>query len=281
MRINDKNKKTVAFLQYQMADGSYRYAGTCFFIQKDSNEGDFKIPYAVTAKHVIEQVRRKGLQKIFIKLNLLNKTTTLIETNTEDWLLHEDENVDIAIIFVPFNPEVVDQYVILESTFLTAKIIEEQEIECGDEVVITGLFKHHSGTAINLPIVRIGNIAMMPGEKVKTTEHLMDAYLIESRSIGGLSGSPVFINYGSTRRIKGQVMLDKSLEVVNNLMGIVYGHYDAAMGEVDALDSASEEEKKINVGIAIVTPVSKLIEFFETVRFKEYEKEKIIENQRV
>ena len=76
---------------------------------------------------------------------------------------------------------------------MTEKVIKENEIEVGEEVFVTGLFSHHHGQSKNIPIVRVGNISAMPEEKIQTKEHLMDAYLIEARSIGGLSGSPVFV----------------------------------------------------------------------------------------
>jgi hypothetical protein len=275
MKINEKIKKSVAFLQYKLADGSPLYAGTCFFIQRNSDPTNKQSPYTVTAKHVIEEVRKKGLDKIFIKLNLKSGTTFSLETKISDWLLHDDKDVDISILFLPFDPDTVDQYVILESTFLDGQKTLEQEIECGDEVVITGLFKHHSGSQSNLPIVRMGNIAMMPGEKVKTKDHLMDAYLIESRSIGGLSGSPVFVNYGLHRRISGRIMQSGDSEVNHNLIGLIYGHFDIRNNQIDSIDSATDEERKINVGIAIVTPISKLVEMFKTDKFKKYEEEKI------
>ena len=56
-----------------------------------------------------------------------------------------------------------------------------------------GLFTKYFGRSNLIPIVRTGNIAMMPKEKVPLGSFgLTDAYLIEGRSIGGLSGSPIF-----------------------------------------------------------------------------------------
>jgi hypothetical protein len=66
-------------------------------------------------------------------------------------------------------------------------------IGIGDAVFITGLFSHHPGKARNLRVIRVGNIAAMPDEPVKTQRGEMEAYLIEARSLGGLSGSPVFV----------------------------------------------------------------------------------------
>jgi hypothetical protein len=45
------------------------------------------------------------------------------------------------------------------------------------------------------PIVRIGTVAALREEPVLSRDgHPMDVYLVESQSIGGLSGSPVFID---------------------------------------------------------------------------------------
>ncbi len=77
------------------------------------------------------------------------------------------------------------------SLFATDEIIKDQNIGLGDEVFITGLFGYVAGSQKNIPIVRVGNIAMMPDEKVPTEGEPMEAYLIEARSMGGLSGSPV------------------------------------------------------------------------------------------
>ena len=56
--------------------------------------------------------------------------------------------------------------------FLTDEAIKSGNIGPGDEVVMTGLFAHFSGEQKNFPIVRTGNIAMLPqgkGEKIPAT----------------------------------------------------------------------------------------------------------------
>ncbi|MDO8953521.1 MAG: hypothetical protein Q7V63_01575 [Gammaproteobacteria bacterium] len=78
MRINENIKKCVAYLQFKMADGSYKYAGTCFFIAFEKQQNN--IGCVITAKHVLEGVRKHGLDEIFIKLNLVNGKTDTICT---------------------------------------------------------------------------------------------------------------------------------------------------------------------------------------------------------
>ena len=89
------------------------------------------------------------------------------------------------------------------SEFADDKFILENEVGVGDEVFITGLFSHHHGNHKNIPIVRTGNIASMPEEKIQTQNYLREAFLIEARSIGGLSGSPVFLNLGIVKKTQG------------------------------------------------------------------------------
>ena len=200
MKVQEKIKKCVAFVALQMADGTFHLVGTTFFIGRDKQKNNYS--YAVTAKHVIEGIKSKGLDKVFLRINLTNGEAGLFATNASDWIYHNDKNVDIALHPIGLQAN-FDHLLYPESAFVTPEFINENEIDVGDEVIITGLFRHHHGTNRNLPIVRIGNISAMPGEKIQTKEALMDGYLIEARSIGGLSGSPVFTNLGIIRKLGG------------------------------------------------------------------------------
>ena len=78
----------------------------------------------------------------------------------------------------------------------------------------------------------------------------MEAYLIESRSIGGLSGSPVFAVDHKNRRVL--------------LLGLIQGHYDVKDEIlIDSAVSDSSIPAGINTGIAIITPATKLLEIVE------------------
>ena len=128
-------------------------------------------------------------------------------------------------------------------------------IGCGDEVFLTGLFNSHYGKQNNLPIIRIGNIASMPEEPIQTKNMgAIDAYLIEARSIGGLSGSPVFVQVGGVR---GYTMYAGSKFY---WLGLMHGHFDLSELELDEVSSDTLMEVKVNMGIAIVVPVSKILE---------------------
>jgi len=100
------------------------------------------------------------------------------------------------------------------------------EIGPGDEVFIVGRFINHEGKQgkqRNLPSLRFGNIAMMPWEPIKHPDgHLQESFLVEVRSIGGYSGSPVFVHILPFSKRPGQK--GWSMERGPWLLGIDWGH---------------------------------------------------------
>jgi hypothetical protein len=82
----------------------------------------------------------------------------------------------------------------------------------------------------------------------------MEAYLIEARSIGGLSGSPVFVNLGVVRETPDRPPFTLG-RVAVYLLGLVHGHWDVESGLIG--------EANVNMGIAIVTPIQKAAEMIE------------------
>lgn len=210
---------------------------------------------------MIEKIKNKGLKNVYLRVNEKNGTASQIKTNTNAWIHHEDPNVDISILPILFGDS-ADHLLYPESEFLTSELIKKYEIDVGDEVIITGLFTHHHGNNKNLPIIRIGNIAAMEGEKIQVEGFLMDAYLIESRSIGGLSGSPVFTHLGIIRKMNGQIQHHIG-EEYHHLLGLICGHYDSKTSKNDIFSEDIGENIRVNTGIAIVTPISKLVEMFD------------------
>jgi hypothetical protein len=144
----------------------------------------------------------------------------------------------------------------------TPEMMRSNEVALGDEVFVSGLFRHHYGTNRNIPIVRVGNLAAMDEEKVSTrTLGLIDAYLIEARSTGGLSGSPVFVNLGIHRMIGGKIKQVSGDRPMFFLLGLVHGHYDIPLG-----DAGTGSNESVNAGIAIVVPfiaIQGVVEAFE------------------
>jgi hypothetical protein len=160
-----------------------------------------------------------------------------------------DASVDVAVY--PYAPplETYDYKAVHVNTFLTGEIIQQKEIGVGDEVFVTGLFAHAAGSQRNLPIVRTGNIAMMPDEVIPTDSGNIEAYLIEARSIGGLSGSPVFVRQTVALGIGGFYLL-----------GLMHGHWEIPTDRKNDSLMGNDLHGKVNMGIAIVIPAKKILE---------------------
>jgi hypothetical protein len=159
---------------------------------------------------------------------------------------------------------------------LTDERIREHDIGLGDEVYVAGMFTARIGDSRNIPIVRVGIISAMPDEKVRTNYGYHHAYLIESRSIDGLSGSPVFV-----RRQPLQQGRDGQLKFQNGqmefLIGMLLGH-NPVTNPGDTVRILSQEgfepdtaEVPIpwNTGIGIVLPISYLVEAMDQPKMVE------------
>lgn len=270
MRVPDIVKECVAFACYKDNRNNVRFAGTVFFVSIPI-DGENRYSYTVTAKHVIVDMRLRGVSKVYLRLNYRNGGVGLEETSINDWKFHPDDgSVDVAVLDWSPSPSDFDYRFIPGEMFLNDETVRdgvkrfgmlEYKIGVGDEVYITGLFTNHHGNNKNLPIIRIGNIALMPEpEELISTRYFGDieAYLIESRSIGGLSGSPVFVHYrtgggGST----------------HYLLGLIHGHWDMPIPNVDGIVDDLAGEKNVNMGIAIVVPSPKMLEVINQPHFIE------------
>jgi hypothetical protein len=244
-----------------MANDEMRLAGTAFYLGRDTGTQQATDVYLVTARHVIDGVRKLGLSEIYIRANRTSGDSVWVRCQSTDWLFHPaDPSVDVALLRVGV-PQGWDHLVIPLSMCVTPHTLREHEVGLGDEVFVAGLFRHHHGKQKNVPIVRVGNLAALTEEKVATKEFgFVDAYLIEARSIGGLSGSPVFLNLGVVRYV-GKEVKQATGGPIFFLLGLIHGHYDVASGDVDSDPlSNSLSIEKVNTGIAIVVPADKIVE---------------------
>jgi hypothetical protein len=149
--------------------------------------------------------------------------------------------------------------------FLTREIADKTNVGPGDEVSITGLFAKIKGQSKNLPIVRIGNLAMVPhGPVVPSGVGNIEAYLVEVKSLGGISGSPVFIR--QTVDIPGLFLWGTNTPAtaqaysnVIRLLGLAHGHWNIDLEEIDS-PMIEHVKEGFNVGLAIVVPAAHILE---------------------
>lgn len=270
MIVPDELRKCVAFVAMPMDNGDARLVGTAFFLGRAIEGTSRSFSYLVTAKHVIEGIRNKGVEKALVRLNLKSGESGWVETNVADWLYHPTDNsVDVAVLRAGV-PEHCDHILYPISLVVTPEIISKEQIGLGTEVFLVGLFAHHSGLNKNIPIVRVGNISAMPEELVETQLGKIDAYLVEARSIGGLSGSPVFANLGLVRVHEGQLKFTSGGPIFY-LLGLMHGHWDVGISELDEVVVDTTGAQRVNMGIGIVVPVAKIIEVIHQPRIAEAE----------
>ncbi len=263
MIVPDNIRKSVVFIGYQMANGEMRLAGSAFFLGKDNGGVQATDVFLVTAKHVVDGIRKLGLAEVFVRANTTAGQSVWVKCQSTDWLFHPtDRSVDVALLHIGV-PQDWDHLVIPLSMCVTPKTLLVNEVGLGDEVFVVGLFRHHHGTQRNIPIVRVGNLAALTEEKVNTKDlGLVEAYLIEARSIGGLSGSPVFLNLGVVRYVEKQVKHSTGGPIFF-LLGLVHGHYDVPSTSLDSSNQDAAETlsaERVNTGIAIVVPMDKIAE---------------------
>ncbi len=142
----------------------------------------------------------------------------------------------------------------------TPDVISSLSIGAGEEVAIVGLFRSHYGQERNIPIVRIGHISALQSEPVYTKYcGYTDAHLIEAQSIGGLSGSPVFVHMPPVRIVQGKPDLVNGPQLY--FLGLIHGHFDVQnLNEDIVIEDQANSPGGINTGIGVVIPAQKIIE---------------------
>ena len=262
LQIPAEIKNNVVFLGI-MEGEHFRPKATGFLVGFEGKFGD--LLHLVTAEHVIAGLRLKGHKDAYVRTHIPGYPLSRI--SLENWYFHpeaERKAADVALIPITIKGAQPSDILVLDPrSFVTPQNIIEREWGVGDEIVVVGLFRNHYGRERNIPVVRIGSLAALPEEPVKTKWGFIDAYLVELHSIGGLSGSPVYIQHPPFR-----VGHDGTPHVVTggrlNLLGIMQGHFDIPnFREDSAVEDDQEGSGSINTGIGVVVPAHKIIETLE------------------
>jgi hypothetical protein len=262
MFVPDKIRKCVVFIGHELATGNTQLDGTAFIVCRRAFEDkDVMFAYLVTAKHLIDKIRDANCSSVSIRFNFKDGKARWRAVPISEWIFHPDgEEVDVAVFDLNNFGEQpsLDQICFPLTSIASAEVIQAEKIGLGDEVVIAGLFAPHHGENRNIPIIRIGTLAAVPEEKIVTEFGLIDAYLIEARSIGGISGSPVFVNTGYSRQTEEGFVTRSGSPVY--LLGLMHGHW-------------KEPTEGVNMGIGIVVPSSKILEVLDQDTIKKREQQ--------
>ncbi|MCI0359987.1 MAG: serine protease [Planctomycetaceae bacterium] len=153
---------------------------------------DFYHCYAISNKHVAEKHPIVRLNRE--KTSDSAERTSVIPFHAEDWFLSPEH--DIAIVPVDFATGLKYLFIDATTRFLTKEKAALHDVGIGDEVFMVGRFINHEGRQRNNPSVRFGHIGMMPADTPDDPgdpRELETCFVIETHSIPGYSGSPVFV----------------------------------------------------------------------------------------
>jgi len=269
LQLPDNIKKSVVFLAMKNPVGGYVLGGTAFIISYPSKIDGLAFQFLVTARHNIEKFLENGLKEFSLRVNCTDGTAKWVDMPLDGWIVNEAKACDLALKSFSLGDNLDwDHYHIPYDAFVDSTFIERWHVQEGDEVFSVGLYKRHEGTEKNIPIVRVGNIASMEQPDIPTKFGATRAYLIESRSIAGLSGSPVFVNLGAFRAQRTDV--DKPAITLNLPMGgnsIIFGLLGIMHGHFDIKDEDSN--KSVNEGIGVVIPAMRILEVLAAPFFQD------------
>lgn len=253
--------KCVVFVYFRK-DGKLVPAGTAFFAGRSAAvEGRPVVGVTMTANHVITGIRAHGDDlHVLLRIDTFDGKSGWHDSLVSDWL-QPDPNTDLA--FLPWVPPIDSEFNVgvfqINSFASLSELRDGSDIGIGDEVITVGLFRNHVGGEHNEPVIRVGNISSIPREKI-TSERFgqMRAILIETRSIGGLSGSPVYLHRGW--RDEAQTVIGgASRKPTFTFLGIMHGHWDTDSSAADVVNENTGEPRAFHTGIGIVIPAEDVV----------------------
>ena len=225
--------------------------------------------YAVTNRHVIAVAD-------YVRLNTQEGGTHIERLPRENWIRSKTDDLAIMAITVPHT--VFAQRHVGSALIMSKEYAGKIKLGIGDDVFMVGRFINHEGKQKNAPLVRFGSIAQMPSEPLvydlEGKRHEQESIIADIRSIGGYSGSPVFLKEPNfIKRPDGGEAPDK-----HYLVGIDWGHIKM-WSPVCGFDEKpiGYTQVNINSGMAGVIPAWKLLDMLmedNLVKHRKLEEEK-------
>jgi hypothetical protein len=284
MRIPDDLVQTVVFIGYpteETGKGGIDCIGTAFLLRYEDH------PYLVTVRHVAEFV---GSDPFLIRVNRIVDGADNLQIDNARW--HFDDNPDVDVAVLPLN--------FIDETKHNVRFIDDAKeswwsnkawkygVGVGDLCYTIGLFRVLAGNQMNLPVVHFGTIARKyynDNEPIPINDWrdpdgqrtiMTDAYLVQSQSLGGLSGAPVFVRV-SNHMVRKELIeynpgvpIDEMGDAVAmwhlHLIGIWQGSWDAPPGDVLGVEHG--KSIRVPVGMGVVIPVDYVHRILENDELK-------------
>jgi hypothetical protein len=263
-RIPDEYLDCVLYLYPSEADADAgtRTGGSGFWVGVPISSKAWAI-YAVTNKHIIQNGNS------VVRLSTQDGRKAFFPTVERDWVFHSDGD-DLAI----YSPSLEHNLANCRLNFVRRERVVDygrfrvMDVGPGDDVFAVGRFINHEGRQRNLPTARFGCIGQMPWEPIQQdTGFMQESFLVEARSIGGYSGSPVFLHSANFRFGARQIISGPTRGPW--LLGVNWGHINDwgpvcdASGRPVNPGRPRDMQVRTNTGMMAVVPAWKLAELLD------------------
>lgn len=266
MRVGDRTLKSAVFIGRQPDGQEFKPLATGFLVSSSQMaiKPAMTFQYVVTCDHVLAGERLEDLR---VRVNLKEGGAKALPLE-RGWFRHPDPDryVDVAVAPILLSPQVFDIAPIPTGTFCYDELFRDRDVGPGDELFYPGMFLSQYGQQQNMPVTRLGTVAAMANKTdlvttasgVKTRVHL-----IESRSIGGHSGSPVFLNLLVPRTYYADKKISLPLphQIGYPFFGMLRSHLNAKDSGEYTTDTKPSKDW-VNSGIATVVPA---MDIFDTL----------------
>jgi hypothetical protein len=241
------------------AESSTEFGGSGFFFCVPCEGiGNLGFLYAVTCSHVLYDTKPNPV----IRINTSDGKYAIIETRYEDWTRHPKGD-DVAILNLGLGENHKYSFGFFgRANLITDELVNEKGVFVGDEIIMIGRFRVHTGKKKNLPVAMFGYISMMPEEPIynNKTKLMQESYLVEMRSISGFSGSPVLLWIPPLSPRPYSNFVDPNSHT--RLLGVCWGYINVAERARDISDQ--EYELKLNSSMAAVVPFQKVMDLIDS-----------------
>jgi len=262
------------------AEAGIKTGGSGFLVGVPSErDPHYVYVFVVTNKHVVER------GSTVIRVNTEDNGLGIWDTSETNWIFHPKGD-DLALCRIAIkNTQRYNINFVSKRSLLTKETVDRLNIGPGDDTFLIGRFINHEGRQTNLPTVRFGSIAQMPIEPImQDDQFLQESFLVETKTVAGYSGSPVFVYIpGMTERegVEGWYPPANFMEIENLsdygfhrshgpwLLGVEWGHINhwtsvcRSNGAPVNPASPSDMQVRVNTGMSGVIPAWKLSEMLD------------------